>query len=249
MKPLFKILSAAILATTFISCSKSTETGISLAIEGTTSNTSGALAVTRSALAATPGFVFSEALLGVRDIAIKSDDENFGDSLEFEGEHMGHGHKGKGHPKTFDYEGIYLVDLLAGTSTPELGFTNTVPGSYDKFEAESAPAIDSSKTMSLKGTYTDSLAVEHKFDFSTIHRWEYKFKTDTAVVIDEGKVIEMLVSIDLTKLFRGVDFSKLTLNTDNVAIINENNNVSAFRKITFNLHVIDGMRRGHHRHH
>jgi hypothetical protein len=144
---------------------------------------------------------------------------------------------------------LAINDHMPGTSSPAMGFTATTAGVYDKLEAESAPAIDSSKTLSLKGTYTDSTLVSYNFALSTTHRWEYEFKTDTAMTLDEGKVLNILVSIDLSKFFTGVDFSKLTLNAENVAVIDENNNSEALRIIMRNLHSITGMKdRGHGRH-
>ena len=242
MKVFIKLSLASLLAVAVISCTKTSDTGISLTLAGT--NNVATVATSKSLNVSTQGFTFSEALVGIRDIEIKTRDEHFRDTLGLghfdDGEHKNHNEK-----HNHGYGGTYLVDLLAGTSAPALGFTSSVPGTYDKFEAASAPAIDGTKTMSLKGTYVDSLSNEYKFEFSTIHRWEYEFKSDTGYVLDEGKVLEMLVSINLPGFFKGVDFSAATRNADNVVVIDENTNLAALKRIKLNLHSAAGLTEDH----
>ena len=212
MKNFLKIVSVALLMVFAISCTKNNETGISLSIKGITT------LPTIKKSANVEGFTFSEALLGIKEIEIKREDESFDDG-----------------DMEFDFEGSYVVDLLAGTSAPDFGLLEFLPGTYNKFESETAPVLDGGKSLSIKGTYTDSGGTVYNFEFSTNAEIEFEFESDSGIVLTEGKILEMLVSVNLPLLFEGVDFSKATANLSGIIVINESSNATVAAMIKNNI--------------
>lgn len=221
------------------SCNKTNlDTGIALSIKGTTTlsakGMSASSPVTKSA--AVEGFTFSEALMGIKEIELKRKEEHFRDSV------MVHNPMNK---HKFNFEGKYVIDLLAGTSTPDLGFTNFIPGTYNKFESETAKLLDGGKSISVKGTYTNPSSTVYNFDFSTKGEFEFEFESDSGFVLTEGKILEMLININLPQLFATIDFSKGTADATNIIVINETTNIELFKQIRHNIHSTAEMHEDH----
>jgi hypothetical protein len=236
MKNSLKIASAALMVMIAASCSKNTDTGIALSFKAITT-----LPSLKKSAAAT-GYNFTEALMGIKEIEIKREEEELHDSTTVRDTLK---HK-------FDFKGKYLLDLLTGTSTPDLGFTDFVPGIYNKFESETARLVEGGKSISVKGTFTDSTSTVFTFDFSTKGEFEFEFESDSGFALTEGKILEMLININLPMLFSNVDFSKGTADANKVIVINETTNYELFRKIRHNIHSIAEMHEDHdhkHKHH
>lgn len=222
MKNIVKLMSAAAIVILAASCTKSNDTGISLSIKGTTTLP----AIKKSA--AIEGYNFSEALLGIKEIEIKKEDELLNDGNT-----------------EFDFSGSYIVDLLAGTTTPELGFSEFTPGTYNKFESETASVLPGGKSLSLKGTYTSADGTLYTFEFSTSGEVEFEFESDSGFVLTEGTVLDMLINLNLPMLFEGVDFSKATVNGEGIILINESSNLAILETIINNIDNVAEMEDEH----
>jgi hypothetical protein len=222
MKNILKLMGAALIVIFISSCSKSNETGISLKFKASTTLPAGAKA--ESVI----GYTFTEAMLGIKKIEIKREDELLDDGdLEY------------------DYNGNYVVDLLTATSTPVLGFSEFLPGTYNKFESETAPVLTGGKTISIKGSYTATGGAPVYFEFSSIEEFEFEFESDSGFVLTEGSVFDMLININLPLLFQGVDFSKATANVNGVFILNETTNNSIASLIKNNIDKVTEMEDEH----
>jgi hypothetical protein len=237
MKSLLKLSGIILVLATLFACTKNDETGISLKVIGTYTPESLSMATAMDSPAksselssqgtgiAAEGFTFTEALLGIREIEIEGEEEHETEEPDDESEAE----------NEFEFEGNYLIDLLTGTSTPELGFENFIPGIYTNFEAETAGIIDGNKTVSMKGTYTDAGSNNYKFEFSTTAEIEFEYETETGFELTEGTILELVVKINLPAIFEGVDFSSATVNADNVIIINESTNIEILNIIKSNV--------------
>ncbi|TAL80145.1 MAG: hypothetical protein EPN88_01510 [Bacteroidetes bacterium] len=217
MKTIMKFMTAALIMVFAVSCSKNNDTGFSLTFKGTTT-----LPIIKKGENAT-GFTFTEALLGIKKIEIKREDEmlNNGDT-------------------EYDFKGNYVVDLLTGTSTPSLGFAQFLPGTYNKFESETAKILNGGKSLSVKGTFTNTGGIVYGFEFSTTAEIEFEFESDSGFVLNEGTVFDMLINVNLPLLFQGVDFSKATANGNGIIIIDETSNTPILSAIKNNLdHAAD----------
>ena len=220
MKSILKLLLAALIIVYAGSCTKITDTGITLKIKGISTLP----AVKKST--AVEGYTFSEALMGIKEIEIEAEsaDEESDDYDDVE----------------YEFEGKYVVDLLTGTSSPDLGLADLQPGTYNELEAETAQILEGGNTLILKGTYTDAAQNVHTFEFSTDDEIELEIESDEGFVLTEGEVLDMIVNIYLPMLFEGVDFSTATENADGVIIINDSSNPSLAWKINNNIdHVAE----------
>ncbi len=220
MKSILKLLLAALIIVYAGSCTKITDTGITLKIKGISTLP----AVKKST--AVEGYTFSEALMGIKEIEIEAEsaDEESDDYDDVE----------------YEFEGKYVVDLLTGTSSPDLGLADLQPGTYNELEAETAQILEGGNTLILKGTYTDAAQNVHTFEFSTDDEIELEIESDEGFVLAEGEVLDMIVNIYLPMLFEGVDFSTATENADGVIIINDSSNPSLAWKINNNIdHVAE----------
>jgi hypothetical protein len=238
MKSIINLTMASIVIAS-VSCTKSNtdnNTGIALSFKAKTSLLAGLPASDPVTKGAAAGFTFSEALIGIKQIELKREEEEFSDSA------MVHNPMNK---HKFDFEGSYLVDLLAGTSTPDIGFTDFVPGTYNKFESETAQLIHEGKTVSVIGTYTDPSSKVYNFNFSTKAEFEFEFESDSGFVLTQGKIMEMLINFNLPLLFNSVDFSKATVNATGVILIDETNNAELYKKIKHNIHSAGEMHEDH----
>lgn len=242
MRNMLKLMLSIIIIIT-ASCSKKnsdtgTGTGIVLSFKAAKTVSPAGLAsssaVTKSV--ALGGFTFSEALMGIKEIELKRKEEHFRDSAMVHDPMKKH---------KFSFDGKYLIDLLAGTSTPDIGFTNFVPGTYNKFESETARLIDGGKSISVKGTYTDPSSKAFNFNFSTKGEFEFGFESDSGFVLTEGKIMEMLININLTQMFATVDFTQGTADSSNVIVIDETTNKELFRIVKRNIRSTGEMHEDH----
>jgi hypothetical protein len=234
MNRISRFSAIAIITMAFVSCSKtSNDTGIALTIAGST--TSGSLSTAKSLSTATEGFTIDEALLGIKNIEIGTEAEHFSDVVDDKG----------GAKHETDYSDTYLIDLLTGTSTPEIGFKDFTPGVYNKFEAETAGIIPGNKSISIKGSFTDAQSVEYTFEFSTTSELKFEFESASGFELIEGNVLDLLMQVNIPGIFAGIDFSKATKNESNIIIINDLTNTTLLALIKANIHRMADMGEDH----
>jgi hypothetical protein len=236
MRTTLKLILSGLLLVAITSCSKNNpDSSIGLSFKGVTTLPSAA----KGESVVSP-FSFTEALIGIKEIELKRKEEHLHDTLTPR-DTLKH---------EFDFKGKYLIDLLTGVSTPDLGLVGFVPGTYNKFESETARLIDGTKSISVKGSYTDALSKVYNFSFTTKSEFEFEFESDSGFVLTEGNVLEMLININLTKMFTNVDFSKATADINNVFVINESSNIELYKRIKHNIKSVAEMHEDkHHEHH
>lgn len=217
--------------TIMFACSKNTETGISLEVTGTNSfaQARGSEFINKSTSA--EGFSFTQALLGIKEIEIEGKEEHENEELESAPEKE----------DEYEFGGKFLVDLLNGTSSPEIGFRDFIPGIYTNFEAETAGIVDGNKSVFLKGSYTDTQDKKYEFEFSTTAEIEFEYESETGYELTEDNILDLVIKINLPSLFTGVDFSLGTMNADNIIVINETSNIGIFKIVKYNLNSMAEM--------
>jgi len=227
MKKMFITISGLLLMVLIMSsCNKNGETGINLSFKAST-------AAFKSL--AGGAFEFSEALIGVHEISIEAESEEFDDDDS----------QGSDSDFEYDYEGNYSVDLLTGVSSPEIGFADFVPGTYNEVEVELTTVLEGGTlSMIIKGTNTDG-GNSIDFEFSTAAEIEFEVESDMGFYLDEGTILDLVLKIDLISLFDGVDFSQAQLNDNNVAIINDNTNTELAAIIRSNIHHCSDLEEDH----
>jgi hypothetical protein len=228
MKKVITFATAGLMILAVISCSKNTtDTVIGLTFKGVTTLPAGAKGVE-----AVSPYTFTEALMGIKEIEIKRKEEHLHDTLV---------PRDTINKSRYDFKGKYLVNLLTGITTPDFGLAGFVPGTYNKFESETARVIDGTKSFSVKGSFTDPAAKVYNFNFTTKGEFEFEFESDSGFVLTEGKVLEMLININLPLMFKNVDFSKGTVDAASVIVINESTNTEIFKRVKNNIKAIAEM--------
>jgi hypothetical protein len=185
------------------------------------------------------GLVFTDIILGVTEIEFETEEENeYEDGDDYEDEDD----DGEDDDEEIEFEGNYIVDLIAGTSTPDFGIADIKPGLYEEIEIEMGPILDGGLTLFIAFAYTPDGATEAiKFEFSTSAELEFEIENENGFLLDDGAINQMLVLLDLDALFAELDFSGATEDTDGIVRINSDSNATLAAEILLNLgEAVDG---------
>jgi hypothetical protein len=233
MKTVIKYASAGLMLLFVASCTKSNnDTVIGLTFKAVTT-----LPVGVKGTEIVSPYTFTEARMGIKEIEIKRKEEHLHDTLV---------PRDTINKNRFDFKGKYLVDLLTGTTTPDFGLVGFTPGTYNKFESETARLIDGTKSLSVKGSFTDAASKVYNFSFTTKGEFEFEFESDSGFVLTEGKILEMLININLPLMFKNVDFSKGLVDATGIVVINESTNAELFKTVKRNIKYIAEMHEDKH---
>lgn len=198
-----------------------------------------ALSTINSGRVAAEGLVFTEVLLGVTELEFETLEENEAeDRGEDEDGNETEDEDGDGEDdnEEVEYEGEFVVDLLAGTSTPDFGAADLAPGLYEEIEIEMGPILDGGLTMYVAFDFTPVGATEPvSFEFSTSQEIEYELENDNGFLLDGTALNQMLIIFNLDALFANIDLNTATAGVDGVVRINENSNTDLYGVIFENF--------------
>ncbi|RED93903.1 DUF4382 domain-containing protein [Marinoscillum furvescens] len=173
---------------------------------------------TSSGRTLTTGFTFTEVMVGVTEIEFETLEE---EELE-EGED---GEEVEAEDEEIEYEGRFIVDLLAGTSNPDFGLAALSTGTYQEIEVEMEPILEGNQTVRIKLFFEDASTSDTVYvEFETSEELEFEFEDESGFTIDAGAVNAILIQLDLDKLFAGVDLSSATADEDGVIRITDTSN-------------------------
>jgi len=190
--------------------------------------------------------VFSEALLGVRELEFKlvgddNDDDGDGDDdhdHDNSGPDGGDRHDGDnddGDNDEIKFEGQFVVDLIAGTSTPDFGVAEIVPGVYEKIEIKLIPILPDSNSVFIAFSFTKTDGDTFQVEFSTKKALKFEIEDDDGFQIDENVLNNILVLVDLDKLLAGIDLSQATVDANGVIKINDSSNTLILNHVLSNF--------------
>ena len=225
----YTLLIAFALTFTLVSCDESESNDPSMArvnleMRATTSASSISNGRTQNS-----GLEFLEVMIGVTEIELEIDDEESGnDDDDSEGD--------DDDDDEIEFEGNFIVDLVNGTSTPDFGVADIVPGTYEEIEIEMEPILSDSNTMFVVFEFTPEGAnapvrVEYSNDFDI----EFEFESQAGYVLDANDLTQLLVLVDLDALFLGVDLNSASADVDGTIRINSNSNADLANVIAGNL--------------
>lgn len=154
------------------------------------------------------GLTFTDIMIGVDEIEFETDleddqEDNLGEDDELK----------------VEFEGPYVIDLVNGTSTPNLGIGDVPTGVYDELEIELAPVLPLGNTVFIKFTYNGKT-----YEFSTTEEIEIEVEDLSGYTIDANSLQNMLVLINLDAVFAGIDLSSAEADEDGVVRINDSSN-------------------------
>jgi hypothetical protein len=178
------------------------------------------------------GYSFEQALLGVREFEFETKEE---DDSEDNLKGSSSDDDGEDDSEEVEFEGNYVVDLIKGTSNPELENGKLKPGIYEEFEVELGRFLANGNTMFIVFKYKPDGGDSVKVEFSTKATLEFEFEDDNGFEIKGETLTNYLVLINLDKLFNGVDLSKATKSEDGVIRINDTTNTELTNLIKNNF--------------
>ena len=180
------------------------------------------------------GLVFTDVVIGVTEIEFETFEEDEAEeNEEIEDDEDG---AGEDDNEEVEYEGNYIVDLIAGTSTPDFGVVDIAPGIYEEMEIELNPILEGGLSMFVAFDYTPDGATDPvRYEYSTSAEMEFELEPEGGFILDEGSLNQMLVLIDLDAMFANIDLSTATADVDGVVRINESSNVDLANQIAANL--------------
>jgi hypothetical protein len=203
--------------------------------------------------------VFNKFLLGLTELSLNKEGKSLwkhhGDDDE---ENEGHSYY-KGHCEDDDsefeeadstnhwkVEGEFIVDLIAGTSTPDI--TGSLPaesGTYRKMEIELSPILSDSNSLEINADVTQNDSTYH-VEFISDRTFKIHLWRRDGIQIDQSiESITLALSVD--KLFAGIDWSKATADDDGVIRLQNPANFFIALKVKVNLYSM--MRWGHDKNH
>lgn len=156
------------------------------------------------------GYSFEQAMIGVRKFEFETteDDDLVDDSNEVE------------------FEGSYVVDLIAGTSNPEFVNGKLLPGFYEEFEIELGKTLANGNSVFIMFKYKPAEGDSVTVEFSSKTSLEFEYEDDNGFEIQEGSLKNFLVLFNLDVLFTGVDLSNATVSADGIIRINDTTNTA-----------------------
>lgn len=134
------------------------------------------------------------------------------------------------------FYGPYTIHLLEETSSPAIDIIEVEPGLYSRLETSMANGTGDSTCFYLSGTAADD-PERISFEFKYVSGTTFVLNNPSGFVIEESRVNVVWVSIDLNKLFTGVDLGAADEDADGVVRINTDSNADLTDRIIQNLHA------------
>ena len=181
---------------------------------------------------------FNTILLGLTELELETSEEN--EQEEIEDDADGGDGDGEKEDEEIEFEGAFVVDLIAGTSTPDFGIAEVIPGTYEEIELELGPILEGGNSLFISMTYTPEGGTPITIEYSLQDEFEFEVENQDGFILESADLTQILVLLNLDTLFNGVDFSLATADTDGVVRINGNSNADIAAQIGANLdNVLD----------
>jgi len=221
MKAIYGLL--IVVGLMFGSCNEDTNTpgtgSVQLEMKATTSLSKMSSSGRRMAT----GLIFRQVVVGVTELEFETPEENEQEDIE---DSQDGDDDGEDDNEEVEFAGPFVVDLIAGTSTPDFGVANILPGTYEELEIEIGPVLDSGNSIfvafDIPRDGQDTLKVQYSFSGEI----EIEIEREAGFQIDGGALSQMLVLLNLDSLVNGVDFSQAVVDADGVIRLNDTSNSS-----------------------
>ena len=234
MKATILVFFAAVWSLMFVGCTESdapATASIGLEMKASTSLSK----ISSSGRSMAGGLVFREIMVGVTELELETPEEN-----QQEEEHDaedGDDHDGELEDEEIEFEGTFVVDLIAGTSTPDFGIAELLPGVYEEVEIEIGPVLEGGKSVLITFDIPRDGADTLKIEYSYSDELEIEIERDAGFSLNGGSLHEVLVLLQLDPLFGSIDFSQAVADADGIIRINEVSNADLASLIRDNFHA------------
>jgi len=179
---------------------------------------------------------FEQILLGVSKLEFEPMDTTHNDSTNCH--HSGHGHHGHGKlshgghgnddndSTDLEFEGDFVVDLLNGTSTPDFGIAQVVPGVFSEIEIKLSPILPDSNSIIVEGIVlagNDTFRIE----FSSKRQATLKIRSKEGLHLT-GSLNSILIELDMDRFLEKINLTSAHADEDGVIRINATTNAAIF---------------------
>lgn len=132
------------------------------------------------------------------------------------------------------FKGAFVVDLLNGTSTPDFGIAQVVPGVFSKIQIKLAPILPDSNSIFVKGTIFVA-DTSYNIEFSSKMQMVLKIHSKKGIELN-GSLNSILVELDLDRFFENINLASARVDEDGVIRINPSFNPGIFAFLHWRLH-------------
>ena len=169
---------------------------------------------------------FTEALVGVTEIELelKENDESNDDSNDDNDHNFSSDGKDDDSEDEIEFEGQFTVDLLKGTSDPDFGIADVIPGEYEEIEIEINPILDDGNSIFIAFTYQPDEGESIDVEFTSTGEFEIEIENDNGIILDGNSLNQLLILMDLDMLISGLDISNLEPDQDGIVRISDTSN-------------------------
>jgi len=187
---------------------------------------------------------FNQVLLGVTEIEFESivDDHSDGDSDDHSGNNNS-GHDDSDDDSSDDnssddnsddsfddsdfdieYEGRFVVDLIAGTSNPDFGIADVYPGIYKEIELKLEPILENGHSIFIEFTYNVDGSEPVTVQYSTDEHIEFEIERSSGIQLEGGALNQILILFDLDRFLESININEANADVDGIVRINSNSN-------------------------
>lgn len=122
-------------------------------------------------------------------------------------------------------EGSFDVDLLAGTTVPDLSAVTIPAGLYRKMKVKVDDELPGKQSVVIRGTWTPaSGGAAVPFELTSDEEFEFEVENRAGFELQERALSDVLVLFDLDAWFRSADFATATVGADGTIHIDDENN-------------------------
>lgn len=153
-----------------------------------------------------------------------SDDDGDDDSSDDDSSNdSGNHHDGE---FEIEYEGQFIVDLIAGTSDPDFGIADLFPGTYEEIKVKLSPIMDDGNSLFIAFNYQPASGDPVKVEISSKQELKFKVENHAGISVEGNSLSEILILFNLDDVLAGIDFSQADVDEDGVIRINDSSNAA-----------------------
>jgi hypothetical protein len=184
------------------------------------------------------GLNVDEAFFGVSKIELERESEHHGGIDDHKGHSDDDDNDDHEYQSNDEFEleikGNYVVDLINGTSQPEIPTVSLDPGFYNEVKVELSPILEGGYSVILKGSHIDDQGNERAVEFILDQFFEIKIENRNGFNLDVEKLNQILLLFELEAWFADIRFDEL-IDEDGVIRIKVDVDEDAVNQVKINI--------------
>lgn len=229
MKRIKRFYLFSVLAIVLFSCSSGNENDparLSVKFKGTASSISNGRI--------SSSWDITEALIGVTKIEFEmehddDDDDNSGSRISHGGDDIDDDDESE-----IEIKGNWIVNLLDGTSDPELPGISVDQGDFNEIKVVLSPIIDDQYSVIFNAVFTDDHGMQTPVEVMLSNQIIIKVKDDAGFVVTAEKLNEIIIELELDKWLSEIDLASLDVENGKIKI-SVDHNEGEIDKIKINI--------------